>query len=86
MDRLKRITELLAQKTAIDTELKSLKDQIAEESAALKKPRQPRKGKAGLLAVVQTLEKPAVCGRFRLNRIKTIASPRTTWIYVRIAG
>lgn len=43
MDRIKRITELMTQKTAIDAELKTLKDQIAQESAALKKPKMPRK-------------------------------------------
>ncbi|HSE37311.1 MAG TPA: hypothetical protein VLG74_08420 [Blastocatellia bacterium] len=43
MDRLNRITELVAQKTAIDTELKSLKEQVAQETAALKRPRKPRK-------------------------------------------
>jgi hypothetical protein len=42
MDRLKRINELIAQKAAIDTELKALKDQITQESAAFKKPRKPR--------------------------------------------
>ncbi|MGY4197806.1 hypothetical protein [Bradyrhizobium sp. USDA 4520] len=45
MDRLKRITELVAQKTAIDAELKTLKEQIAQESAALKKARRPRQKK-----------------------------------------
>jgi hypothetical protein len=45
MDRLKRIGELMQQKTAIDGELKTLKDQIIQESAALKKPSKPRKKK-----------------------------------------
>ncbi|MGY3388339.1 restriction endonuclease S subunit [Bradyrhizobium sp. USDA 3311] len=45
MDRLKRITELVAQKSAIDAELKTLKEQIAQESAALKKTRKPRQKK-----------------------------------------
>jgi hypothetical protein len=45
MDRLKRISELMTQKTEIDTELKTLKDQIVQESAALKKPSKPRKKK-----------------------------------------
>ena len=45
MERVERITELLKQKTAIDGELKTLKDQIDKENAALKKPRSPRKKK-----------------------------------------
>ncbi|WP_157786097.1 MULTISPECIES: hypothetical protein [Bradyrhizobium] len=45
MDRLQRITELLALKTAIDSELKALKEQIAQESAALQKARRPRQKK-----------------------------------------
>jgi hypothetical protein len=45
MDRLKRIGELMTQKTAIDGELKTLKDQIVQESAAFKKPRKPREKK-----------------------------------------
>lgn len=42
MERLKRIEELKTQKAAIDSELKTLSDQVAAESAALKKPREPR--------------------------------------------
>jgi hypothetical protein len=45
MDRVERITDLIKQKTAIDGELKTLKDQIDKENAALKKPRLPRKRK-----------------------------------------
>jgi hypothetical protein len=54
MDRIKRITELMTQKTAIDGELKTLKDQIAQESAALKKPSKPRKKKQDDLALVKS--------------------------------
>jgi hypothetical protein len=32
----------MTQKTAIDAELKTLQEQVEKESAALKKPRQPR--------------------------------------------
>lgn len=42
MERIKRIQELMTQKAAIDAELKNLRDQVAQESAALKKPRTPR--------------------------------------------
>jgi hypothetical protein len=45
MERVERITELIKQKTAIDGELKTLKEQIDKETAALKKPRLPRKQK-----------------------------------------
>jgi hypothetical protein len=45
MERVERITELIKQKTAIDGELKTLKDQIDKETAALKKPRLPRQKK-----------------------------------------
>jgi len=47
MERLERIKELIQQKGVIDGELKTLKEQIAQEAAALKKPRKPRKPKQG---------------------------------------
>ncbi|MBM7487696.1 hypothetical protein ACVWWI_006746 [Bradyrhizobium sp. USDA 3686] len=52
MDRLKRITELVAEKTSIDNELKTLKEQITQETAALKKPRATRKKKGSELQLV----------------------------------
>lgn len=41
-DRVERIKELIVQKTTIDAELKTLKAQIKEESAALRRPRKPK--------------------------------------------
>ncbi len=52
MDRLKRIEELVKQKATIDGELRTLKEQVAAESAALKKPRKARAKKQGDLALV----------------------------------
>jgi hypothetical protein len=43
LERLQRIKELMTQKTTIDAELKTLQEQVEKESAALKKPREPRK-------------------------------------------
>ncbi|MGY3406128.1 hypothetical protein ACVWZV_002241 [Bradyrhizobium sp. GM5.1] len=45
MDRVARITELMTQKTAIDAELRALKEQVSQETRALKQPRKPRKDK-----------------------------------------
>jgi hypothetical protein len=53
MERVKRITELMSQRATIDSELKTLKEQVAAETAALKKPRQARKKKQGDLALVK---------------------------------
>jgi hypothetical protein len=50
---VERIKELMRQKVSIDAELKTLKEQIAAESAALKRPRQARKKKQGDLALVK---------------------------------
>ncbi|OSJ18837.1 hypothetical protein BST63_04755 [Bradyrhizobium canariense] len=49
---IKRITELVAEKTSIDNELKTLKEQITQETAALKKPRATRKKKGSELQLV----------------------------------
>jgi|ERR1035437_1274751 hypothetical protein len=56
--RLKRISELITQKTAIDGELKTLKDQIAQESAAFKKPRKAKKQEDLPLAEPAKVEAP----------------------------
>jgi hypothetical protein len=45
VDRLERITKLVAEKAASDADLKTLKEQIAQESAAIKKARRPRQKK-----------------------------------------
>jgi hypothetical protein len=42
VNRVERIKELVQQKTAIDAELKSLKAQIKEETASLRKPRKAK--------------------------------------------
>lgn len=59
MDRIKRIQELMTQKTAIDGELQTLKDQITQESAAFKKPSKPRKKKQADLPLAVEAPKPA---------------------------
>jgi hypothetical protein len=41
-NRVERIRELLQQKSAIDAELKQLKETIKAEAASLRKPRKPR--------------------------------------------
>jgi hypothetical protein len=42
MSRFDRIKELMAQKTAVDSELKKLNEEIKLEYAALKQPRKAR--------------------------------------------
>jgi len=53
LERLQRIKELMAQKTTIDAELKTLQEQVEKESAAFKKPRQPRKKAEAPAAKIQ---------------------------------
>jgi hypothetical protein len=48
MDRVKRITELLQQRAAIDAELAQLKEQAKQEKAAFAAHRKSRKAKEQL--------------------------------------